>query len=59
MSALSGGERQRVVIARALAQKVPVLLLDVPTLDVRHQYEILTLIRSLGLTVLATCTTWT
>ena len=44
---LSGGERQRVMLARALCQRAPLLVLDEPTahLDLRYQVEFVGLLR--------------
>src|SRR5436190_2034058 len=46
---ITGGELQRVVLARALAQQAPILILDEPTsaLDVGHQQQILELVDGL------------
>ena len=47
---MSGCELQRVMIARALAQQTPILLLDEPVsnLDISHQFEILDLLRQIN-----------
>jgi iron complex transport system ATP-binding protein len=59
LGSLSGGELQRAVLARALAQEAPILLLDEPTsaLDLGRQQQVLELVdelrRDAELTVVA------
>jgi iron complex transport system ATP-binding protein len=51
-SQLSGGEFQRTLIARAIAQQAPLMLLDEPlaNLDIPHQFEILEILAELNRT---------
>ncbi|MBC8063967.1 MAG: ABC transporter ATP-binding protein [Chlorobia bacterium] len=47
---LSGGERQRVLLARAIAQDTPIIVLDEPTthLDITHQIDLCRMARELA-----------
>lgn len=50
MDTMSDGECQRIMIARALAQDTPAILLDEPTsfLDMPNRYELVTLLQTLA-----------
>lgn len=50
VASLSDGERQKAMIARALVQRTPVIVLDEPTafLDVASRIEVMQLLRSLA-----------
>jgi iron complex transport system ATP-binding protein len=47
LKTLSGGELQRVLIAKALIQDTPIIIMDEPTnhLDIHHQVEVLQMIK--------------
>lgn len=47
INTISGGERQRVILARAITQDTPIILLDEPIsqLDIHHQVEVMDTLR--------------
>jgi iron complex transport system ATP-binding protein len=49
-TSLSGGEKARVSLARVLAQRTPIVMLDEPTasLDLRHQEDVMRAVRALA-----------
>ena len=50
VSQLSGGEWRRMILARAIAQDAPILLLDEPTagLDLKYQFDVLYRVRRMA-----------
>ncbi len=50
IKSLSGGEQQRVILAQALAQDAPIMILDEPTshLDLNYKLSLLTIVKNLS-----------